>query len=186
MAMKMIPGMSSTTAGARTAPLQPAKSARRHMLATRRRIRGFTLVEIMITIVTVAIVAAVALPNYLDYVTRTKIAEATSGLNDMRVRLAQYFADTRGYPTACIAAATNPAPVGKVYLPAGIKYFTFSCALTATSFTVTATGDASRGMAGFAYTIDQTSNRKTTSLPSGWSGAGASSSCWVTRKSGDC
>jgi type IV pilus assembly protein PilE len=161
-------------------------TARTTALAAPCRARGFTLIEIMITVATLAIVAAVALPNYIDYITRSKIVEATSGLNDMRVRLEQYFADNRQYPTSCIAAAAAPAPAGKVYLPTAAKFFAFTCTLAATTYTVTATGDAAKGMAGFVYTIDQGSVRKTASLPAGWSGAGASSSCWVTRKSGDC
>ncbi len=148
--------------------------------------RGFTLLEMLITVATLAIIAALALPNYIDYVTRSKIVEATSGLNDMRVRLEQYFADNRQYPTACVASAAGPAPAGKLYLPAPLKYFVFSCALSATTYTVTATGAINGGMAGFVYTIDQASSRKTTSLPPGWAGSGASSTCWVTRKSGDC
>ena len=140
----------------------------------------------MITVATLAILSAIALPNYVDYVTRSKIVEATSGLNDMRVRLEQFFADNRQYPTACIASAAGPAPAGKIYLPASAKYFAFTCALSATAYTVTATGAASGGMTGFVYTIDQASARKTTSLPSGWAGAGPSSTCWISRKSGDC
>ena len=144
------------------------------------------MLEMLITVATLAIVAAIALPSYTDYIKRSKIVEATSGLNDMRVRLEQFFADNRQYPTACIASAAGPAPTGKIYLPASAKYFAFGCALSATTYTVTATGAASGGMAGFVYTIDQASARKTTSLPAGWAGAGPSSTCWVTRKSGDC
>ena len=154
--------------------------------ATRRETRGFTLLEIMITVATLAIVASIALPSYFDYIARSKIVEATSGLNEMRVRLEQFFADNRQYPTACAASAAGPAPAGKIYLPASVKYFAFSCALSATAYTVTATGAASGGMTGFVYTIDQASARKTVSLPSGWAGAGPSGTCWVTRKSGDC
>jgi len=154
--------------------------------SARRRGRGFTLLEMLVTVATLAIVAAIALPSYIDYITRSKIVEATSGLNEMRVRLEQFFADNRQYPTACLASAAGPAPAGKIYLPASVKYFAFSCALSPTAYTVTATGAASGGMAGFAYTIDQASARKTASLPAGWTGAGASSTCWVTRKGGDC
>jgi type IV pilus assembly protein PilE len=152
----------------------------------RRRDRGYTLLEVMITVAIVAIVAAIALPSYNDYVTRGKIVEATSSLSDMRIRLEQYFFDNRQYPASCIAPAAGPPPAGKIYLPAASKHFTVTCALTATTYTVTATGDATRGMAGFAYTIDEANNRRTTSLPSGWSGAGETSSCWINRKSGDC
>jgi type IV pilus assembly protein PilE len=152
----------------------------------RPRARGFTLIEVMITVAIVAILASVALPNYADYVTRGKIVEATSNLSDMRTRLEQYFLDSRQYPGSCIASASGPAPSGKIYLPASSKYFTVTCALTNTTYTVTATGNAGQGMGGFVYTVDQANNRRTTSLPSGWSGAGATSTCWVTRKNGDC
>ena len=155
-------------------------------LVAPRRVRGFTLIEVMITVAIVAILAAVALPSYNDYVTRSKIIEATSGLSDMRVRLEQYFLDSRQYPTACAAPAAGPPPATQIYLPASTKYFTFTCVLTATTYTVTATGKAATGMSGFVYTIDEGNNRKTTGLPSGWTGAGAGSTCWIAKKSGEC
>jgi type IV pilus assembly protein PilE len=150
----------------------------------RYRVRGFTLIEVLITVAVVAILAAVALPNYTDYVTRSKIVEATTDLSDMRVRLEQYFLDSRQYPTSCVAPASGPAPATQIYLPASTRFFTVTCALTATTYTVTATGKAAAGMSGFVYTVDQANNRVTTSVPSGWSGAG--NSCWVIRKNGDC
>jgi len=154
--------------------------------ARRWRARGFTLIEMLITVATLAIIVAIALPSYTNYVTRSKIVEATASLSDMRVRLEQYFADKRQFPASCNAPAAGPAPAGTIYLPANSKYFAVSCVLSATTYTVTATGAASQGMASFAYSIDQSNQRKTTSLPSGWAGAGASSTCWVIRPSGEC
>jgi type IV pilus assembly protein PilE len=162
---------------------RPTRAARAGFVAPRVA-RGFTLIEVMITVAIVSILAAVALPSYTQYVTRSKIIEATSNLSDMRTRLEQYFLDVRQYPGACIAPAGGPAPAGSIYLPASSKYFAVTCALTATTYTVTATGTASGGMNGFVYTIDQANNRRTTGLPSGWAGTG--STCWVSRKSGDC
>lgn len=140
----------------------------------------------MIALATVAIIAAVALPNYMDSITRGKIVESTANLSDMRVRMEQHFVDNRRYPDTCAAYAAGTPPAGTIYLPANSKYFTVTCALTAATYTITATGNSSRGMGGFAYTIDEGNNRRTTQLPSGWSGAGASSTCWVIHKSGSC
>jgi len=161
----------------RTPPARPAAV---------RRARGFTLIEVMITVAVVAILAAIAIPSYTEYITRSKIVEATSNLSDMRIRLEQYFADNRQYPTACAAYAASAAPTGKIYLPASTKNFAVTCTLTATTYTITATGSSAQGMSGFTYTIDEANNRRTTALPSGWSGAGSSSTCWVTKKNGSC
>ena len=163
----------------------PAARARTQCNAFAGR-HGFTLIEMMVTVAVIAIMAAIAMPNYIENFTRAKIVEATSNLSDMRVRLEQYFADNRTYPTTCAAYAAGTPPAGTIYLPATAKYFAVTCTLTATTYTITATGNSSQGMASFTYTIDQANNRRTTSLPSGWSGAGSSSTCWVIRRNGSC
>jgi type IV pilus assembly protein PilE len=146
---------------------------------------GFTLVEVMIVGVIVVILASIALPSYSAFTQRGKIIEAASDLSDMRIRLEQYFLDNRQYPGACIAAAAGPAPVGKIYLSATMKYFDITCAFPAAqTYTMTATGISSGGMSGFSYTIDQANTHKTTGLPAGWSGTG--NTCWVVRKDGSC
>jgi prepilin-type N-terminal cleavage/methylation domain-containing protein len=120
--MEKIPGTTRehAAAPARTRPGSPSGAA----IAARHGARGYTLLEIAINVAVVAIVAAIALPSYADYVVRSRIAEATSSLSDMRVRLEQYFADNRRYPTECIASAPGPAPSGKIHLPAGSRHFT--------------------------------------------------------------
>lgn len=146
-----------------------------------RPVQGFTLIELMVVVVIVAILAAVALPAYQDYVTRSKIAEATSGLGSARVRLEQFFQDNRTYgggaaPWACGAAAPTAADA---------KYFTYTCVGDAAGYTVQATGVAAQGLDGLVYRIDQ-NNAKTTIIaaPSTW--AAGTYSCWVTKKSGQC
>ena len=142
-----------------------------------RKLRGFSLLELMVVVAIVGILTAIALPSYSDYVKRGKIVEATSTLSDMRVKLEQYFQDNRTYVGACAAGTVAPIPV--------LKYFTYTCSnLSATGYTVTATGNAAQSMTGFIYTIDQNNARVTQSLPSGWSGA--LSTCWVLKKDGSC
>ena len=142
-----------------------------------RRMSGFTLIELMIAVVVVAILTAIALPSYRDYIIRGKITEATANLADMRVKLEQYFQDNRTYVGACVAGTAAP-------LPTGTKYFTFTCpTLTAAAFTVTATGIAAQGMSGFSYTVDQANTQATTiSAPASTDGWLTSATCWVVRK----
>ena len=151
---------------------------------TNLRVAGFTLIEVMITVAVVAILASVALPSYLDYVTRSRLVEAKTSLVDMRTRLEQFFLDNRTYPTSCIAAGVAPTAV-QINLPAGAKFFTVTCDnLTAATYTVTATGTGS--MLGFVFTVNETNARATTGVKSGWTLAPNPKPCWVSRKSGDC
>ena len=132
----------------------------------------------MVVVAIIAILAAIALPSYTDYVRRGKIQEATTNLLTMRTKLEQFYQDTKTYVGACAAGTVAP-------LPANQKYFTITCPsanLTATTYTVVATGTGD--LTGFVYTINQANARvSTVTGVDGWSGNG---SCWVIRKGGTC
>jgi type IV pilus assembly protein PilE len=140
------------------------------------RVRGFTLIEVMIVVAIVAILAAIAVPAYSDYVRRGKIVEATTALSDFRTRMEQYFLDNRTYVGGC--AAVQPA----VGTP---KAFTLACPDpgTLTTYSLTATGIAAQGMNGFVYGINQANAKVTTGVAPGW---GNNACGWVTRKDGSC
>ena len=150
-----------------------------------RQAKGFTLLELMITLAIVAILAAIALPSYQDYIMRGKIAEAVANLSSTRIAMEKYYADNHFYN-----AAGTPGTCG-VTMPSGsnAKYFTITCASGTSSgpgdqtYTLTATGLAN--MSGFTYTINE-SNLRTTTITGvpGWNTATVN--CWIQRKGDSC
>jgi type IV pilus assembly protein PilE len=144
----------------------------------RRRAAGFTLIELMITVAIAAILASVALPMYRTYVQRGRIIQATSGLSDFRVRMEQYYMDNRTYDKG-----GGKCGIADPTLTSDAAFKIVCDPATATTYTVTATGQAAKGMNGFVYTIDQAGAKATTGVPTGWT---SSSSCWVTQKDGSC
>lgn len=148
-----------------------------------RHARGFTLIEVMITVAIVAILAAVALPAYNDYIRRGTLPEAFSGMSDFRVKLEQYYQDNRNYGAAnCADVASGPswAVSTPTLTYAAAKYFTFTCALTGggSGYTLTATGSSGRAV-GHVYTVTA-ANAQATTL---FKGASVSKGCWLMKGS---
>lgn len=148
----------------------------------RKPVGGFTLLELMITVAIIAILLAIAIPSYTDYVTRSKLTEAYNNLAAYRVSMEQYYQDNRNYGTPPNCGV--PVPAG-----ANIRYFTFTCDPTSSSSTIqaylaSATGKTGTSVARFTFTIDNNNNQETTKEPPGW-GTGTTS-CWVKRKGGSC
>lgn len=137
-----------------------------------RQARGFTLLELMIALAVIAILTAIAMPSYEDYIQRGKIAEATSNLSQLRIAAEKWFADNRTY-------------VGFPQTVQNAKYFSYSCTTPdANHYTCTATGVSGEGMTGFKYTINESNTR--TSTFTGLTGWNNSTTCWVTRKGDSC
>ena len=87
--------------------------------------KGFTLSEIMITVVIVGILSAIALPNYFNQVQRTKQNEAAATLAQIQNTVASYIDEYNEEPSswvdlndiAAIMTTSGPAVEGKLTVP---------------------------------------------------------------------
>lgn len=62
--------------------------------------RGFTLIELMVVIAIIIILAAIAIPNYLNMTARAKKSRVASDFNAIATALESYKTDWGFYPTA--------------------------------------------------------------------------------------
>jgi type IV pilus assembly protein PilE len=139
-----------------------------------KRQSGFTLLELMVVLVVIAILSAIALPSYSDYVIRSRLTEAYSALGAAQSSAEQWWSNNRTY------VGFDGAPG----FPAGTTNFTYNLSnQTASAYTITATFVPTSPVKGFEFTIDQNGNKATTKVPVGWT---TSANCWIYKKGGVC
>lgn len=60
--------------------------------------KGFTLIDLMITVVIIGILAAVAVPAYQDYTVRSQVTEGLSLASGAKVQVAEYYSNHGEFP----------------------------------------------------------------------------------------
>ena len=105
----------------------------------KHRSRGFSLIELMVTIAVVFVLVAIAVPSYREYIRESTIATATANANTLRVPLEDYRLDNGTYIVAGDTSYTEAELLTNFdWSPEGDKNaYTYAVTVTSVSWDVT-------------------------------------------------
>ncbi|MDZ4262824.1 MAG: type IV pilin protein [Pseudomonadota bacterium] len=125
------------------------------------RQRAFTLVELMVVVVVVAILASIALPSYTNYIVKSEIRSSQADLLALSLNLENRYQRTLAYPVVA-AGSNNTAGLKAMFTAWSPSASNFAYSLsetTATTYTLKATGSGRQN--GCSITITHTNTRAT-------------------------
>jgi type IV pilus assembly protein PilE len=127
-----------------------------------RRVAGFSLIELMVTVAVAATLAAIVIPTYQSQIRKSRRTEARTAVMDLATREERYYSVNNDYSSSALQlgygaadAQINGMSVGAGYYTVTVQNFAAAPPLPAT-FTITATavGTQAKDTACQAFTVD--------------------------------
>lgn len=127
-----------------------------------KNMQGFTLIEIMIVVIIIAIMAAVALPNYEQYLRKKDLAVAQQEVQKLAIELERHKMRNFSFRGFCPSVNTNGAEcLGNTFqVPIGSPRYTITVVDTATNVALTANNATGFNWSVTAIRIDTTGQAK--------------------------
>jgi type IV pilus assembly protein PilE len=142
----------------------------------KRAAAGFTLVELLVTIIVATILISISVPSYQNQVRKSRRTEAKTALLDLAAREERYNSTNSGYTNSTTAmgfagVANFPVTIGSGYYQVNVT------SATASAFTLTATpvstSPQSKDTSCASFTLDNTGAQSATD-----SGGTTNAACW--------
>lgn len=138
----------------------------------KRMQKGFTLIELMIVVAIIGILAAIAIPQYQDYITRAKWQDNISQVQSYKTAIAECVQNSNGDITLCDTTAKVATVTGGTAPTAAGNLASFS--QTATTGALVLTGTAAVGSCVVTITPTVSATSVSWSLVNSGAGCGKS------------
>ena len=140
----------------------------------KRHTTGFTLLELMVTVVVISILAAIAMPTYKKYVVKSHVRSAMTDLTSLSLVVENLYQRNLTYPATSsdntVASSYILANNGITWTPAESANFDYTVTVTQTTYTLTAVGKTSTINAGCTLTLTNTNSKNITDAGTGCGG----------------
>jgi type IV pilus assembly protein PilE len=140
------------------------------MNTTLRRAAGFTLLELLVVVTIIAILSAIAIPSYRQYVLRGHRTDATRALQDLAAREENFYFANNAYSKVLTTDLNSSANMAGAYFNITIP----SASSTDYTLRAEALDPQTQDTMCAAFTLDRAGNSLSTSA----GGADTSTTCW--------